>query len=269
VYVLYGKGLALVDGSAKAAGVPDQAALAQELEDLEPDLAGQAGRLLATFPASYASATPVAEMVDELRLVLAQPGPGEVGIRVDRDAGDGLAAVTVCASDRPGTLARTAGVLAMHRMSVRQAQAWSTSDGLALERFLVQLPDEPRLERLLEDLRAAHAGRLAVEARLARKVRDYRTAVPAPPEVRVLPDASEHATVVEVRAGDALGLLYAVAAALGDLDLDIRIAKIDTLGERVVDVFYVRAATGGKLDKDHAAEVPLAVSHRVARFFGT
>jgi [protein-PII] uridylyltransferase len=269
VYELYRKALALLDGSAKATGVPDQAALAPALEDLEPDLAGQAGRLLATFPASYASATPVAEMVDELRLVLAQPGPGEVGIRVDRDAGDGLAAVTVCAPDRPGTLARTAGVLAMHRMSVRQAQAWSTSDGLALERFLVQLPDEPRLERLLEDLRAAHAGRLAVEARLARKVRDYRTAVPAPPEVRVLPDASEHATVVEVRAGDALGLLYAVAAALGDLDLDIRIAKIDTLGERVVDVFYVRAATGGKLDKDHAAEVPLAVSHRVARFFGT
>jgi len=133
----------------------------------------------------------------------------------------------------------------------------------------VQPPAEPRWERLLEDLRAAHAGRLAVEARLARKARDYRAAPPAPPEVRVLPDASEHATVVEVRAGDALGLLYAVAAALGDLDLDIRIAKIDTLGERVVDVFYVRTSWGAKLGKEHAAEVPLAVGHRIARFFGT
>jgi [protein-PII] uridylyltransferase len=270
VYELYRKALALLDGSAKADdGAPDQAALARELEAREPALAGQARRLLATFPASYATATPAAEMVDELRLVLAQPGPGEVGMRVDRDAGDGLAAVTVCAPDRPGTLARTAGVLAMHRMSVRQAQAWSTSDGLALERFLVQLPPEPRLERLLDDLRAAHAGRLAVEARLARKARDYRAAVPAPPEVRVLPDASEHATVVEVRADDALGLLYAVAAALGDLDLDIRIAKIDTLGERVVDVFYVRTSWGAKLGQDHAVEVPLAVTHRIARFFGT
>jgi len=267
---LYRKALAVLEGTAPAHdGAPDQAALAAELEAREPALAGQAGRLLATFPASYAGATPVAEMVDELRLVLAQPGPGEVGIRVEGDAGDGLAAVTVCATDRPGTLARTAGVLAMHRMSVRQAQAWSTSDGLALERFLVQQPAEPRWERLLDDLRAAHAGRLAVEARLARKARDYRAALPAPPEVRVLPDASEHATVVEVRAGDALGLLYAVAAALGDLDLDIRVAKIDTLGERVVDVFYVRTSWGAKLGQEHAAEVPLAVSHRIARFFGT
>ena len=192
-----------------------------------------------------------------------------LGVRIDGDAGEGLTEVTVCAPDRPGTLARTAGVLAMHRMSVQQAQAWSTSDGLALERFLVEPPDEPRWGRLLDDLRAAHAGRLAVEARLARKARDYRVTAPAPPEVRVLPDASEHATVVEVRAGDALGLLYAVAAALGDLDLDIRIAKIDTLGERVVDVFYVRTSWGAKLGHEHAAEVPLAVTHRIARFFGT
>jgi [protein-PII] uridylyltransferase len=267
---LYRKALALLEGTGQPDdGAPDQAALAAELEAREPALAGQAARLLATFPPSYASATPVAEMVDELRLVLAQPGPGEVGIRVDGDAGDGLAAVTVCATDRPGTLARTAGVLAMHRMSVRQAHAWSTSDGLALERFLVQPPAEPRWARLLDDLRAAHAGRLAVEARLARKARDYRSAVPAPPEVRVLPDASEHATVVEVRARDALGLLYAVTAALGDLDLDIRIAKIDTLGERVVDVFYVRTPWGTKLGQDHAAEVPLAVTHRIDRFFAT
>ena len=267
---LYVRALAVLEGTVPADdGAPDQAALARELEAREPALARHAGRLLATFPPSYASATPVAEMVDELRLVLAQPGPGEIGVRIDGDAGEGLTAVTVCAPDRPGTLARTAGVLAMHRMSVQQAQAWSTSDGLALERFLVEPPDEPRWGRLLDDLRAAHAGRLAVEARLARKARDYRVTAPAPPEVRVLPDASEHATVVEVRAGDALGLLYAVAAALGDLDLDIRIAKIDTLGERVVDVFYVRTSWGAKLGHEHAAEVPLAVTHRIARFFGT
>ena len=267
---LYAKALAVLDGTGQVGGgAIDTDALVGELEALEPALAGHARRLLATFPPTYTTATPVAEMVDELRLVLAQPGPGQVGLRVDGDVADGLAAVTVCAPDRPGTLARTAGVLAMHRMSVRQAQAWSTSEGLALERFLVQPPAEPRWARLADDLQAAHAGRLAVEARLARKAREYRSEVPAPPEVRVLPDVSEHATVVEVRAGDALGLLYAVTAALSDLDLDIRIAKIDTLGDRVVDVFYVRTSWGAKLGQDHAAEVPLAVTHRTARFFGT
>jgi [protein-PII] uridylyltransferase len=267
---LYTKALAVLDGTGQAGdGATDTDALVRELEAVEPALVGRARQLLATFPPTYATATPVAEMVDELRLVLAQPGPGQVGLRVDGDVADGLAAVTVCAPDRPGTLARTAGVLAMHRMSVRQAQAWSTSEGLALERFLVQPSAEPSWARLADDLQAAHAGRLAVEARLARKAREYRSGVPAPPEVRVLPDVSEHATVVEVRASDALGLLYAVTAALSDLDLDIRIAKIDTLGDRVVDVFYVRTSWGAKLGEDHAAEVPLAVTHRTARFFGT
>jgi [protein-PII] uridylyltransferase len=267
---LYAKALAVLDGTGQAGdGATDTDALVRELEAVEPALVGRARQLLATFPPTYATATPVAEMVDELRLVLAQPGPGQVGLRVDGDVADGLAAVTVCAPDRPGTLARTAGVLAMHRMSVRQAQAWSTSEGLALERFLVQPSAEPSWARLADDLQAAHAGRLAVEARLARKAREYRSGLPAPPEVRVLPDVSEHATVVEVRASDALGLLYAVTAALSDLDLDIRIAKIDTLGDRVVDVFYVRTSWGAKLGEDHAAEVPLAVTHRTTRFFGT
>ena len=52
--------------------------------------------------------------------------------------------------------------------------------------------------------------------------------------------ASRDATVVEVHAVDAIGVLYRITRALAELDLDIVSAKVQTLGERVVDAFYVR-----------------------------
>jgi [protein-PII] uridylyltransferase len=237
----------------------DPAALAASIESARPALAGQAARLLATLAA--------AEVADELELLADPPGPGVVRHRVD-PSGDGHGLVTVCAADRPGTLARTTGVLALHRVSVLRAHVWSTSAGLALQRFAVQAPATLRWQRLGADLDAAWSGRLAVEARLERKARDYRPVAPVEPDVRVLPDESAHSTVVEVRAGDALGLLHAIAAALGDLDLDVRVAKIDTLGDRVVDTFYVRSPWGAKLSDEQADELTLAIRHRATRLLG-
>jgi [protein-PII] uridylyltransferase len=248
----------------------DPEALAVRIEAARPALAGQAARLLGSLPGSYLSALATVdaeELAEELELLADPPGPGGVRYRVD-PSGDGHGLVTVCAADRPGTLARTTGVLALHRVSVLRAHVWSTSGGLALQRFAVQAPATLRWERLGADLDAAWAGRLAVEARLERKARDYRAPAPVEPDVRVLPDESAHSTVVEVRAADALGLLHAIAAALGDLDLDVRVAKIDTLGDRVVDTFYVRSPWGAKLNDEQADELTLAIRHRTTRLLG-
>jgi len=255
-------------GSAPPPGDPE--ALAGRIEAARPALAGQVARLLATLPDSYLSTLAggdPAELGEELELLADPPGPGVVRYRVD-PSGDGHGLVTVCAADRPGTLARTTGVLALHRVSVLRAHVWSTRAGLALQRFAVQAPASLRWERLGADLDAAWAGRLAVDARLERKARDYRPPSPVEPDVRVLPDESAHSTVVEVRAGDALGLLHAIAAALGDLDLDVRVAKIDTLGDRVVDTFYVRSPWGAKLSDEQADELTLAIRHRTTRLLG-
>jgi [protein-PII] uridylyltransferase len=255
-------------GSPPPPGDPE--ALAARIEAARPALAGQAARLLATLPDSYLSTLASGDaddLAEELELLADPPGPGGVRYRVEA-SGDGHGLVTVCAADRPGTLARTTGVLALHRVSVLRAHVWSTSDGLALQRFAVQAPQGLRWQRLGADLDAAWSGRLAVDARLERKARDYRPPAPIEPDVRVLPDESAHSTVVEVRAGDALGLLHAIAAALGDLDLDVRVAKIDTLGDRVVDTFYVRSPWGAKLSDDQADELTLAVRHRTGRLLG-
>ena len=239
---------------------------AEEIEAYEPGLAGRALDALETLPPSYLASTHLPDMVDDIRLLLQPVKRGALRHRLDQGTETGESALTLCVPDRPGALARTAGVLALHRISVLRAQAFSTTGSVALQRFIAATTSPEAWAAVLADLEAAYSGRLALEARLDRKIRDYGERTPEP-DVRVLQEASEHSTVIEVRTSDAIGLLYGIAAALGDLDLDIHVAKIDTLGARVVDVFYVRDAWGAKLNDEQVAEVRRSIRHRLTRLY--
>ncbi len=162
--------------------------------------------------------------------------------------------VVVAAPDRRGLLASVAGVLALHGLDVRSADA-SGEDGVAVEVFTVEVgrgawPDSARLRA---DLQAVLAGQLVLDHRLAEKAKAYAgsrrptSAWPAVPRVEADNAASSTSTVVEVRAPDELGLLHRVTRALFDCDLDVVSARVSTLGSEVVDAFYVRGSDGGKV----------------------
>jgi [protein-PII] uridylyltransferase len=177
--------------------------------------------------------------------------------------------LTVVAPDRPGLFSRVAGVLSLHGLGILDA-AVGGEDGWALEVFRVQSSFGPTFswDKVLADLEAALAGRLAIRARLADRVRTYGVRRGPPvadevePEVRIDLEASPVATVVEVHARDGLGILYRITGALADLDLDIVSAKVQTLGADVVDSFYVRSSGGAKpTDPAVLAEVERALLH--------
>ncbi len=156
--------------------------------------------------------------------------------------------VTIVAPDRPGLLWRAAGVLASHRLAVRSATA-TAAGGTAVTVFTVapefgNPPDQALIE---SDLRRMLEGRLDVAERLARRQRAYRPrpGVPtAPPKVTLVDDASHSAAVVEVRAHDEPGLLWRIGRVLGECGLDVRAARVETLGAEAVDAFYVVDASG-------------------------
>ena len=225
---------------------------------------------LATGPAAWNDwkATLVADLVRRVAAVLdGEPMPGPAPLRDDQLAlaADGAPAatvrgseVTVVAPDRPGLLWRAAGVLASHRLAVRSANATSV-DNIAVTVFDVEpeYGDPPDATLVAADLRRMLQGRLDVEDRLDRRARAVRppgAAVPAP-KVTLVDDASDTATVVEVRAHDAPGLLWRVGRALGECGLDVRAARVETLGAEVVDVFYVTDSDGKPLAGDDLRRV--------------
>jgi [protein-PII] uridylyltransferase len=220
---------------------------------------------LATGPAAWNDwkATLVADLVRRVESVLdGEPMPVPAPLRTDQlalaAAGDPAATVrgsevTVVAPDRPGLLWRAAGVLASHRLAVRSVNATSVGN-IAVTVFDVEpeYGDPPDATLVAADLRRMLLGRLDVEDRLDRRARAVRpsgAAVPAP-KVTLVDDASETATVVEVRAHDAPGLLWRVGRALGECGLDVRAARVETLGAEVVDVFYVTDSDGKSLVAD-------------------
>jgi len=158
--------------------------------------------------------------------------------------------VTVVARDRPGLLWRAAGVLASHRLVVRGANATSVGE-MAVSVFSVipEFGEPPDASLVATDLRRMLEGRLDVEDRLERRARNARPpgAVTPPPKVTLVDGASQTATVVEVRAHDEPGLLWRIGRALGDCNLDVKAARVETLGAEAVDVFYVTDAAGEPL----------------------
>ena len=73
--------------------------------------------------------------------------------------------------------------------------------------------------------------------------------------------SSSFFTIIEVFSYDYHGLLYSITNALFSCRLDIRIAKIATKADQVVDVFYVVDFEGQKVDSDEqVASIRAAIS---------
>ncbi|MGH8891245.1 MAG: [protein-PII] uridylyltransferase [Acidothermaceae bacterium] len=171
--------------------------------------------------------------------------------------------VTVIAPDQPGLLWRSAGVLALHRLAVRAATATSVGP-TAVTIFEVEPIYLGEIEpaRIRDDMRRALDGSLDVAARLARRASSAmsrKTIALPPPRVLLPGGASDAATVLEVRAHDRPGLLFTVTQVLAECGLDVRSARVETLGAEVVDAFYLTDAAGRALEPARAEAVRMAV----------
>ncbi|MFD8788854.1 [protein-PII] uridylyltransferase [Kitasatospora sp. NPDC059599] len=236
-------------------------------------LVARAADRLAGAATAPVEAAPTAEQ-ERLAVEAARTGEPALSLRAQAagtDPGTEPMGVelTLAVPDRPGLLGTAAGVLALHRLAVRSAglrelDPVGAGPVLLLSwRVAAEFGELPEAARLRADLRRALDGSLDVERRLAERdaAAPRRKGIPTPPPVVAVAPAvaSATATVLEVRAHDAPGLLHRIGRALDGAGVRVRTAHVSTLGAEAVDSFYLTDAHGRPLDAGRAGEVAAAV----------
>jgi [protein-PII] uridylyltransferase len=200
--------------------------------------------------------------------VLEMMASGQVVARTTDDS------ITVVNPNAVGVLSSVAGVLSLAGLDVLGADVHADEQGMAASKFRVAIPSYGPVdwEPIVNNIYKAMDKKFALQARIAERERTYtrprrRTAVvPAAPTVRFDDSASSRSTFIEVRATDRVGILFRITEAMVDLGLDIRHARVQTIGDEAVDTFYVRNRDGSLVtDIDHRKEIQRAILHAVTR----
>jgi [protein-PII] uridylyltransferase len=171
-------------------------------------------------------------------LVRARPSP----------AGEGLQ-VLVYTPDAPDLFARICGYFDQSEFSIVDARIHTARNGYALDTFQIVAPASqiPRDAERHQAIRAqveneltrtiTAAGPLPApsKGRLSRRVKHF----PVMPRVSLKPDDKAQRWLLSITASDQTGLLYKIARVLARHRINLQLAKVNTLGERVDDTFLI------------------------------
>ena len=239
-----------------------------DLEELVADTQGQARSLLHSAGIGDHQITPVWARFTNEYFVRYRPGEiawhtealvrehdsGELLVGLKDSPEQGGTAILVYAPYRIRSFGRTTAVLDQMGLNVVDARIVPTANGHSLDTYTVLESDghhvtDPRRiaelkGHLLTALSAPEDGTLRVTRRAPRQVRMFST----PVQISFSDDRGNSRTVLELVAGDRPGLLYQVGQVLKVQDVELRDAKIMTVGERAEDVFFVTTPGGEPLD---------------------
>ena len=152
--------------------------------------------------------------------------------------------VLVYAPDSPDLFARICGYFDGAGFSILDAKVHTPKNGYALDTFQVvsqTLTDHYReLAAMVEaelDHTLENPGPLPApgKGRVSRRVKHF----PIAPRVDMRPDEKAQRWLLTVSASDRVGLLYSIALVLARHRINLQLAKVTTLGERVEDTFLI------------------------------
>jgi [protein-PII] uridylyltransferase len=182
-----------------------------------------------------------------LSIAKSQDKPMGVTVRARLSpVGEGLQ-VMVYSPDQPDLFARICGYFDQAGFSIWDAKVHTATNGYALDTFqvvsghfeehyrdLINLVETGLTEAITEAKPLPAVGK----GRQSRRVKSF----PIAPRVTLQPDERAQKWLLSISASDRVGLLYSVARVLANHKVNLLLAKISTLGERVEDTFLIDGA---------------------------
>jgi [protein-PII] uridylyltransferase len=174
----------------------------------------------------------------------------EVPLVLIRNAIDSSVANTtqifIHARSRAQLFSRICAVLEQLDLSVHDARIYNANDGMSLDTFFVLdsdgqpiSEDSARLKHIKDHLGRALAGDASetdiVQRRTPRQMKSFSI----PTETKMSVDDIKNVSVLEVATPDRPGLLARLGRIFVEFNIELQAAKIQTLGERVEDVFFI------------------------------
>lgn len=157
--------------------------------------------------------------------------------------------IMVYIKDRPDLFVAICGYFDQHTLSIQDARIHTTRHGWALDSFIVLLPQhdtdyrswasliEHELADALKQNQPLPPERPAevLRKRMSRRSRVF----PIVPNIALEPDENSKSWRLAITSSDRPGLLYSLARVFARHAIDLKMAKVLTLGDRVEDVFII------------------------------
>jgi [protein-PII] uridylyltransferase len=171
--------------------------------------------------------------------------------------------VTFITHDSPGVLSKFCGVLTANDANIFDAQVFTRSDGIVIDKFrVVNFASHTGLsgetcERIAHNAHEVADGSIDISDLIERhRMRWKRRTQPSNPNVRCDVAFEEHPryTIIDIFAPDTLGFLYRITETVSRLGLNVTFAKISTRVDGTVDSFYVLDKERKKIDSTELRE---------------
>ena len=190
----------------------------------------------------------------------------QVSIDIENLDDQGVTEISIYTQDHLGLFARTCAGLALAGTSVQDARIVTTKDGMTVNTFLIRsansfsfIEDKNRISTLEDTIRKTISEerdpKILIKEFKSIQIPSRKDSFVIEPRVLIDNLSSKTHTLIEINSKDKIGLLHTLASELFLMGLHISTARISTYGVRVVDVFYIKNMTGGKITEKDKIDV--------------